>query len=143
MRLKQITEEFADYVKNHRNKPFPIFINPTRKEILELAHEDGINGVRVIVDANTKTFYIFSENVYHAYVAKKYNIVYHQDNVNALFAEAEIDDQTGKIIITDSNLFHSMDYKDYPKFFGKLQQKWGWAEKYSNIIEFLKTLRDG
>jgi len=74
MKLKELLEEFKDYVKSSLlpNK-IPVFVNPTREEMLEVA-EGSSKHIRFIIDKNNKNFYVFTSGVMHFEVASKLQI---------------------------------------------------------------------
>ena len=62
MKLKELLEEFQTGFKSY-GEYFEIFVNPSRKEILEAGKETG--SVRYIIDFKKKKLYVFSALLLH------------------------------------------------------------------------------
>lgn len=79
MKLKQFVEEFVDYIKlfAYGDKTFPVFVNPTKKELSELKSLwTGIKFVRYVIKLDEKKIYVFPSSVLHDWVIQRLNIKY-------------------------------------------------------------------
>ena len=73
MKLRELIEEFIDYVESeHDRKHFIVYKNPSRKELQEI----DAYSARFIVDFKNKDVYVFHPNLLHTYVAKKLGFKY-------------------------------------------------------------------
>lgn len=98
MKVKEIIpEEYVTLVKQiHDKKPYPIFINPSRGEIRELAREENL--ARFIAYQNQ--FFLFSASLLHANAIKKLEL--------PLSSEPSINDAF--LGVAKANLDGTLDY---------------------------------
>jgi len=131
-------EEFVDYMKNFFGNEMPVFINPSKSEMVSLRKNRNV-GIRFIIDNSSKKFYAFDESLFHEKVARKFNIPYSEESTSVFFGEGELPNIT-RIKITDSYMFH--DAINKKELLGKdIDKKWGWADQYANVTEFLTLLK--
>jgi len=121
--LKKIfNEEWVDMVGK-----FDIFVNPTSKELMGLEKE--YHYIRFILDNETKKLYVFSHNFLHKEASRHLKVDYSKYNTEAIFGAGIY--KKGKLKIIELSGFSLIK-----KVLGKNpQEKWGWAEKYLNIVE--------
>jgi len=114
MKLKKLLEEFKDYVKQsftkRKVKHFPVFVNPTKKEMQEVAHKE-YKHLRFIIDKKNKKFYVFTADALHYVVIEELKL----DRSNIMRGE-------GKFSITPVE-HHVILFMEHP-----------WVEKYLKYI---------
>jgi len=70
MKIIGLLEEFKTYVKSSFHPDaIPVFVNPTRKEMMEVRSSDKY--IRFIIDKNNKNFYVFTAEVMHYEIVNK------------------------------------------------------------------------
>jgi hypothetical protein len=115
------TEEYDSLVKSPLDKRhYPIFVNPTRSEIKELAKETNL--VRFI--AHNGLFYLFNGALLHAYVIKHLELpISPEPTIEVAFLGIAKASPAGTLEYYDSNQLK-------PKDVHKVPQLYPYIEKY-------------
>ena len=123
MKLKEITttEEYHSLVKSPLNKNiYPIFVNPTRSEIRELAQESNL--VRFI--AYRENFYVFNAALLHAFVIEHLKLpISKTPTIKDAFLGIAKASYNGTLKYYDSNQLTARDVDKVPTLYPYLT-KW-------------------
>lgn len=78
MNLRNIAEEFKDYVKAMDKQIYGLYKNPTKKELEDFMKEEGVKNVRYILNLYGKddVVYVFNYKLLHYEVANHIGIPY-------------------------------------------------------------------
>jgi len=138
-----IIERFFDaYISSHGSY-YEIFINPSKKELIDVDKESQFeDGVRFFADPNHKEVYAISADVLHmdfsAYLSKKYNI--YLSWTNSLSGIAR--NIKGNWVFVESD-FMQAGWGDWQKEIKKLlDTDWNWVNKYILVDEMIENLRN-
>lgn len=110
-----LDEEFKDWIKvkdRFETATYPVYVNPSKKEIIEIGNSNEENEARVLIDKNTKDVYVFNPEVLHNKVTRKFGI--NMRDTLQLIGQVE----NGKVVLTLSKLEKEF-FKDNPELFDK------------------------
>lgn len=114
-------------------KSFPVFKNPTKKEMQEAIKDSSYSSLRFIADPDKKDVYVFYSDVLHELVAKK---IYPNKPDYLLFGIGNPDN--GKIKAEFGQLYGSeIPKKQYEDF---LKKDWEFTQKYFDVAPMFATV---
>ena len=97
------------------NSHIDVFVNPTRKEILEVKNSTEQNWIRYIIDINKKKLYVFNSKLIHHFVAEKIGVKYTMgSNEDAIFGIG-VSTKEGKLKTGDNEAMKAIKENDWLK----------------------------
>ncbi|HUS50735.1 MAG TPA: hypothetical protein VMZ91_11265 [Candidatus Paceibacterota bacterium] len=141
LKNKKLMEEWADSIKPHK-KTYEIFVNPSRKEMLEVVNKDVDMAFRFIADSRTKKLYVFNYNLMHVDVCEKLGML----TIYKSQTKPDIVAGEGKLNPTGTNAHMTNSFNlDMltPKGVNYLHSKdWSWANKWIiNISSYVEDTK--
>lgn len=113
---------------------FPVFKNPTKKEMQEAIRGSSHPSLRFIADPDKQDLYVFYSDVLHELVAKK---IYSTKPRYLLFGVGERED--GEMKAKFGQIWGT-DVKQSTYYESVLRADWSWLEKYFNMAPLFKTV---
>jgi hypothetical protein len=129
-RSKHLIKAIGTYYKTFRisNKDVEVFINPTRKEMLELTQLSPYKAFRFFADNMPEKFYAWDAEIYHSnmYEHLKLELSASKHSEDLFYGTAKL--KHGRFTIVEDWGYRIPKYRVV---------NWAWTNKYVNINEFL------
>lgn len=139
MKVRQILEDFYNEYKaplylGHFNS-FPVFKEPSKKEMEEVIKSSSHLALRFIADSAKKDLYVFSSDVMHELVTKK---IYDSKPKLLLFGMAEKED--GELKAQFGQAWGTQLKSGTNYYEAILKEDWEWLNKYFNMAPLFLTV---